>query len=92
MSAPAHPRGEGCFLSRRQRHAAEIAFEAKRHAPVLAGAGRDHDPADKRPNVVARLKAGPFVGQVLEQSGDPLAVFLRHRGVQKRSALRVRDG
>ena len=74
-----------CFPSRRQRQdAAEIAFEAKRHGPVLAGAGRDHDPADKRPDVVVRLKPGLFVGQSLDQPVDALAVFLRHRGMQKR--------
>ena len=79
----------GCFLSRRQcQDAAEIAFEAKHRAPVFAGAGRDHDPADERPNVVVRLKPGPFVGQGLDQPVDPLAVFLRHRGVQKRRRLR----
>ena len=66
----------GCFLSRRQcQDAAEIALEAKHRAPVFAGAGRDHDPADERPNVVVRLKPGPFVGQGLDQPVDPLAVF-----------------
>ena len=62
----------GCFVAGRQcQDAAEIAFEAKRHAAILTAAGCNYDPPDERPEVIARLKPGLFVGKGLESPWRP---------------------